>query len=80
MFDDEMPGPTTQELPIPDYRHLPAQTIEGRARELDRAAVEAVLRYECEHRARTPLIRALTARLRRLRERGPRSASRPAHG
>ncbi|WP_051951848.1 hypothetical protein [Actinacidiphila yeochonensis] len=69
MFDDVTPGPTTEELPIPDYRHLPAQAIEGRILELDGDEVETVLRYECEHRERTPLIRVLTARLRGLRER-----------
>ena len=67
-----MPGPKTQELPIADYRHLPVHTIAGRIPELDRKGVETVLRYECDHRERTPLIRLLTARLRGLRARAGR--------
>jgi hypothetical protein len=76
VFDDVTPGPTTRELPIPDYRHLPAHVIEGRIGDLDREAVEKVLRYECDHRERTPLIRLLTARLRGLRARASGPAPR----
>jgi hypothetical protein len=74
VFDDALPEPHTQELPLPDYPHLTTRAIESRVADLDRAQVEALLRYECAHRERTPVIRLLTARLRRLRETAPRKS------
>jgi hypothetical protein len=68
LFDDETPAPATQELPIADYKHLPRIAVEASVGKLDRDDVELVLRYEREHRGRTPVIRLLTAQLRRLRD------------
>lgn len=68
-FENELPDPSTQELPIPDYNHLPRIGMESRTRDLEREDLELLLRYECAHRARTPVLRLLAARLRRLRER-----------
>lgn len=78
LFDNEIPGPETSELPIADYPHLPRLQIESRASELDREQVERVLRYEREHRGRTPVIRLLTARLHELRPHHRDTP--PAHG
>ncbi|WP_327287204.1 hypothetical protein [Streptomyces sp. NBC_01198] len=70
LFDDEIPDPVTQELPIPDYNHLPRLDVESRSRQLDAEGLELVLRYERTHRDRTPVAQFLTARLRRLRDQG----------
>lgn len=67
LFDDAIPGPTTRELPIVDYNHLPRLTVESRAKDLNREQLELVLRYEREHSDRTPVIQLLNGRLRQLR-------------
>jgi hypothetical protein len=67
LFDGEVPGPATEELPIVDYKHLPKLAIEGFSRNLAKEETELVLRYERRHRDRTPVVRVLTARLRQLR-------------
>ncbi|MEV6008021.1 hypothetical protein AB0M29_14515 [Streptomyces sp. NPDC051976] len=68
-FESELPDPSTGELPIPDYNHLPRIGMESRTRDLGREDLEVLLRYECAHRARTPVLQLLAARLRGLRER-----------
>ncbi|WP_329138942.1 hypothetical protein OG552_32065 [Streptomyces sp. NBC_01476] len=68
LFDGELPGPATAEVPIVGYPHLPKIAIESSLRDLGPDEVESVLRYESRHRARTPVIRLLTARLRRFRD------------
>ncbi|WNI18821.1 hypothetical protein [Actinacidiphila sp. ITFR-21] len=68
LSDGEGPSPATRELPIVDYNHLPKLAIEGFSHDLAKEEVETVLRYERAHRSRTPVIRVLTARLRRLRD------------
>lgn len=65
--DDITPVPVTQELPIADYKHLPRISVEDRVGKLDQDGAEKVLRYEREHRDRTPVIQLLLARLRQLR-------------
>ncbi|WP_406259673.1 hypothetical protein OH779_00930 [Actinacidiphila glaucinigra] len=65
--DDITPAPTTQELPIADYKHLPRIEVEGHVGELGKDEATAVLRYERGHRDRTPIIQLLTSRLRQLR-------------
>ncbi|MFJ4851537.1 hypothetical protein [Streptomyces sp. NPDC088733] len=67
MPDDITPAPVTQELPIPDYKHLPRISVEGRVGTLDQDGAQKVLRYEREHRDRTPVIQLLIARLQQLR-------------
>lgn len=71
-FDDK--AATGGGLPIADYDHLPKLAVESRARSLGPDELEALLRYECSHRARTPVIRVLAARLRQVRERRRRQA------
>ncbi|MFF3564642.1 hypothetical protein ACFYXS_31825 [Streptomyces sp. NPDC002574] len=65
--DDTTPAPVTLELPIADYKHLPRISVEDRVGRLDQDGAEKVLRYEREHRDRTPVIQLLLARLRQLR-------------
>ncbi|WP_146088467.1 hypothetical protein [Actinacidiphila yanglinensis] len=65
---DAKPGiPAPRHLPIDGYEHLPQVAIEARVDSLDRDQVEALLHYETEHTARTPVLRLLTRRLRDLR-------------
>ncbi|MFG1808061.1 hypothetical protein [Streptomyces sp. NPDC049040] len=66
--EGKLPDPSTQELPIPGYKHLPKLGIEGRTEGLGAEQLDLLLRYEREHRDRTPVIRLFTARLRGLRE------------
>ncbi|SFF77372.1 hypothetical protein SAMN05216251_12848 [Actinacidiphila alni] len=66
-LEDATPATVTQELPVLDYKHLPRLEIERHVLGLDEDATAVLLRYECDHRARTPVIRLLTARLRHLR-------------
>lgn len=77
-LESELPYPSTQDLPIPGYDHLPKLGLEGRTKGLGREQLELLLRYERDHRGRTPVIRLLTARLRGLRERHRRG--RPGGG
>ena len=54
------------ELPLPDYDHLPTGSLEGRIRTLDAAGVEALLAYERAHGDRLPVVQLLSARLEQL--------------
>ncbi|WP_327286832.1 hypothetical protein [Streptomyces sp. NBC_01198] len=68
MFEDERGGPSTEQLPIVGYNHLPGRTAESYFPSLGQEELSDLLRYEQTHRNRLPIIRSLTARLRRLRE------------
>jgi hypothetical protein len=67
MFEDETGGPATGQLPIVDYNHLAGRTAESYFPGLGPEALGDLLCYEQAHRNRLPIIRSLTARLRRLR-------------
>lgn len=67
MFEDETGGPPTGKLPIVGYNHLAGRTAEAYFPSLSREELVDVLRYEQTHRDRLPIIRSLTAHLRRLR-------------
>ncbi|WP_329171683.1 hypothetical protein [Streptomyces sp. NBC_01477] len=79
-FEGELPDPSTQELPIAGYNHLPRLGLEGRTSELGREQLEVLLRYERGHRDRTPVVRLITARLRGLRERHRRGHPEGGYG
>lgn len=71
MFEDDAGSPPTEQLPIADYKHLAGRTAESYFPGLGPDELADLLRYEQAHRNRLPIIRSLTARLRRLRhERG----------
>ena len=55
------------ELPLPDYDHLPLGSLESRVRSLDADGVEALLAYEQAHGDRLPVVQVLQRRLEALR-------------
>ena len=60
--------PHHDQLPLPDYDHLPVGSVESRIRSLDVAGVEAVLGYERAHGNRLPVVQVLERRLAALQE------------
>jgi hypothetical protein len=66
--------------PIADYDHLPKVLVESRAARMPREQVEALLRYESAHRARTPVIRALRSRLHEIEDGGRRQKAVGGYG
>jgi hypothetical protein len=54
------------ELPLPDYDHLPLASLVQRVRTLDADGVRAVLGYETAHGDRLPVTEALRTRLSEL--------------
>ena len=55
------------DLPIPDYDHLPLGSLESRIRSLDESELEALLVHESKHGDRAPVMNVLTQRLKALR-------------
>ncbi len=60
-------GPRRDELPMPDYDHVPVGTLTHRIRALDAPALEKVLEYERAHGDRAPVVTMLEHRLSELR-------------
>ena len=59
--------PQHDDLPLPDYDHLPVGSLESRIRSLDADGVAAVLAYEKAHGDRLPVVTVLEHRLEALR-------------
>lgn len=59
--------PHHDQLPLPDYDHLPLGSIEPRIRSLDADGVAALLAYERAHADRVPVVTVLESRLEALR-------------
>jgi len=55
------------ELPLPDYDHLPLGSLEGRIRSLDADGLTALLTYERAHGDRLPVTQLLERRLEAVR-------------
>ncbi|MCU1545724.1 MAG: hypothetical protein JWP30_824 [Homoserinimonas sp.] len=55
------------ELPLPDYDHLPLGTLPMRITPLDEAALMQLMNYELAHANRLPVTVVLQARLEELR-------------
>ena len=55
------------ELPLPDYDHLPLGSLEGRIRSLDADGLTALLAYERAHGDRLPVTLLLERRLEAVR-------------
>jgi hypothetical protein len=66
------------ELPLPDYDHLPLGGLTSRIRTLDQAGVQAVLDYERAHGDRVPVVTVLESRLAELRDGAAPSGGDPA--
>jgi hypothetical protein len=59
--------PHHDQLPLPDYDHLPTGSLESRVRSLDADQVAALLAYERAHADRPLEVRILEHRLEALR-------------
>lgn len=66
------------DLPLPDYDHLPVGTLAQRVRALDAPALEKVLAYERAHGDRMPVVTVLEQRLAELRAGAEPSGGDPA--
>ena len=55
------------ELPLPDYDHLPVGSLESRIRSLDADALQSLLDYERAHGDRLPVVQILETRLEAVR-------------
>jgi hypothetical protein len=60
-------APHHDELPLPDYDHLPIGSLESRIAALDADGVSALLDYERAHGDRLPVVNVLERRLEALR-------------
>ena len=56
-----------EDLPIPDYDHLPIGDLGHRIRSLPAAGLEALLAYEAAHGNRLPVVQLLQVRLDAVR-------------
>ncbi len=67
--------PTHDELPIPDYDHLPIGSLFHRIRSLEQEPLLRLLRYEQAHSNRVAVTQAVQARLEQLQ-----AGARPSGG
>ncbi len=79
MSDDPTSGaaPHHDQLPLPDYDHLPTGSLEGRIRSLDAGALDQLLTYERAHGDRLPVVQLLERRLEAVRGGAPLSGGDP---
>jgi hypothetical protein len=61
-------APHHDELPLPDYDHLPLGSLQGRIRSLDADGLEQLLSYERAHGDRLPVVQVLESRLAAVRD------------
>jgi hypothetical protein len=66
------------QLPLPDYDHLPLGGLTSRIRTLDRAGVQTLLDYERAHGDRAPVVTVLENRLAALENGAQPSGGDPA--
>ena len=66
------------QLPLPDYDHLPVEGLTSRIRTLDAAGLETVLEYERAHANRLQVVTIMENRLTALREGAQPSGGDPA--
>ncbi len=65
------------DLPLPDYDHIPLGTLPSRISGLDAEGIGQLLTYEREHGNRLPVTEVLEHRLQALRDGAEPSASLP---
>lgn len=63
-----MTAPGRDELPIPDYDHLPVTGLGHRIRSLTEAELDLLIAYERAHGARLPIMNVLEQRRRALEQ------------
>ncbi|MGY1594900.1 hypothetical protein ACI79D_23245 [Geodermatophilus sp. SYSU D00708] len=66
------------QLPLPDYDHLPVDGLTSRIRTLDAAGLETLLAYERAHANRLQVVTIMENRLSSLREGAQPSGGDPA--
>ena len=66
------------QLPLPDYDHLPVEGLASRIRTLDAQGLETVLEYERAHADRPQVVAIMENRLASLREGAQPSGGDPA--
>jgi hypothetical protein len=66
------------QLPLPDYDHLPVQGLISRIRTLDATGLQVLLDYERAHADRLQVVTAMQNRLRSLHEGAQPSGGDPA--
>ena len=66
------------QLPLPDYDHLPVEGLASRIRTLDAAGLETLLEYERAHADRLQVVTIMENRLTSLREGAQPSGGDPA--
>ena len=66
------------QLPLPDYDHLPVDGLISRLRSLDARGLETVLEYERAHADRLRVVTAMEHRLAALKEGAQPSGGDPA--
>ncbi|HEV7725284.1 MAG TPA: hypothetical protein VGO74_00005 [Modestobacter sp.] len=65
------------DLPLPDYDHLPVGSLTSRIRTLDADGLQAVLSYEKAHANRAQVVSAINHRISGLRAGGQPSGGAP---
>ncbi|WP_435746565.1 hypothetical protein [Nocardioides sp. SYSU DS0663] len=70
-------APHHDQLPLPDYDHMPVGSLEGRIRSLDAGALESLLAYERAHADRVQVVQLLENRLAAVRDGAPLSGGSP---
>ena len=66
------------DLPLPDYDHLPVGSLISRIRSLDAAGLQTLMEYEQGHANRVQVVSAMQNRLSGLREGAEPSGGDPA--
>ena len=66
------------QLPLPDYDHLPVEGLTSRIRTLDADGLQTVLAYEREHANRLQVVTMMENRLSALRDGAQPSGGDPA--
>ena len=66
------------QLPLPDYDHLPVEGLASRIRTLDAAGLQTLLEYERAHADRLQMVTIMENRLTSLREGAQPSGGDPA--
>jgi hypothetical protein len=75
---DSMPQQQGDELPLPDYDHLPTASLSQRIRSLDAAQLEQLIDYETRHGHRLPVLQVMRTRLDELEAGAEPSKGSPA--
>ncbi|MCW2815551.1 MAG: hypothetical protein JWN84_3006 [Nocardioides sp.] len=70
-------APHHDQLPLPDYDHLPVTALSQRIRSLDATGVRTLLAYEQAHGDRLPIVQVLEHRISELDAGAPTSGGDP---